>query len=111
MAAKDKRRGLTLIEVIISLAIICIVAVAFSSIFLSGLKGIEISGNKSKAKFKTQAQIEEIINSKVDAFDPDLTTLNVDFGTKVISIDGKYITKESEINKNKVKITVFTPVN
>ena len=57
-----KKSGLTLIELIISLAIIGIISVAFLSLFGFGINNIIISGKKSSSNFNAQSIMESSIS-------------------------------------------------
>lgn len=60
------KKGFTLIEVILSIAILGIISVAFLSIFTNGLIGIANSGKKSISHYSAQNQIESNINDSAD---------------------------------------------
>lgn len=50
--------GFTLVEIILSIAILGIIAVAFLPIFTTGIKGIANSGSRSKSSYQAQDAIE-----------------------------------------------------
>ena len=56
------KKGFTLIEVILSIAILGIISIAFLSMFTSGIVGISNSGKKSESHYTAQSDIEIKIN-------------------------------------------------
>lgn len=67
---KNAQKGVTLVELIISIAIIGIISVSFLSLFTMGIRGIAFSGHKSKSQFKAQEAVEYSINGTPVAADP-----------------------------------------
>ncbi|MBZ9688550.1 type II secretion system GspH family protein [Clostridium estertheticum] len=74
------KKGFTLIEVILSIALLGIISIAFLTMFTSGIVGITNSGKKSVSHYTAQNQIESNIN--------DLANLpsNVVTSTKSITL-------------------------
>ncbi|MCB2295208.1 prepilin-type N-terminal cleavage/methylation domain-containing protein [Clostridium algoriphilum] len=62
----QNEKGFTLIELIISIAILAIVTTAFLTMFTSGIVGISNSGKKSFDHYTAQSQIESNINDLED---------------------------------------------
>jgi prepilin-type N-terminal cleavage/methylation domain-containing protein len=58
----NKRKGFTLVEIIVSLAIIGIISVAFLSMFAFGTNNIIMSGKNSSSNFNAQAILESNIS-------------------------------------------------
>jgi prepilin-type N-terminal cleavage/methylation domain-containing protein len=58
-------KGLTLIEIIITMAIIAIIAVAVLSIFSTTFIQIVRAGNFTDATFKTQGEVEKLLTIKL----------------------------------------------
>ena len=58
----NKKNGLTLVELIVSLAILGIISVAFLSMFGFGINSILTSGKKSSSNFSAQAIMESSIS-------------------------------------------------
>jgi prepilin-type N-terminal cleavage/methylation domain-containing protein len=56
------KKGFTLIEVILSIALLGILSIAFMTMFTSGIVGISNSGKKSISHYTAQNQIESNIN-------------------------------------------------
>lgn len=70
------RKGVTLIEIIIAVAILGIIAAAFLMMFSNGLSTIYFAGNKSRATFSAQSDVDnKILNSS----DVNTDTIYVDF--------------------------------
>lgn len=59
---KNKKKGFTLVEIIVSLAIIGIISVSFLSMFGFGFKIIAMSGKNSRSDFNAQSLIESNIS-------------------------------------------------
>ena len=66
-----KKKGFTLIEIVVSLAIIGIISVAFLSMFSFGINYIIISGKNSSSNFNAQAITESNISDDLST-SPDL---------------------------------------
>jgi len=58
----NRRKGFTLVEIIISLAIIGIISVTFLSMFGFGINNIIMSGKNSSSNFDAQAILESNIS-------------------------------------------------
>jgi prepilin-type N-terminal cleavage/methylation domain-containing protein len=56
---KVREKGFTLIELLISIALIAVIAVCFLSMFVTGIKFIADSGNKSKIMYESQDKAEK----------------------------------------------------
>ena len=56
------KEGFTLIEVILSMALLVIISTAFLTMFTSGIVGISNSGKKSVSHYTAQSKIESNIN-------------------------------------------------
>jgi len=112
MPLKSKIKGLTLIELIVSIALIGMLSVVFFSMFLFGYKSIKSAGNKSGAAFKAQANIEEVINDKPSAGNAENSNLRITFGDSTyINIEGKIETQSQSISNSTAEFTIFNPVN
>lgn len=106
--------GFTLVEIIVSLAIIGILAVAFFSMFGFGMKTIIISGHNSISNFNTQSILENRISGDLDSPE-QLTEISADIklyqgGTLKATIPGKTIQVSYPYNNNTTKTAVtFIP--
>jgi prepilin-type N-terminal cleavage/methylation domain-containing protein len=85
MNFKIGKSGFTLIEVVISLAILTIIVTAFLSLFSAGLLGIYAAGDKGVAYSEAQADIESRIGSKEASAADDLIMV---FDGESLSIEG-----------------------
>ena len=59
------RRGLTLLEIILSLALLGIIVVAFLGVFTSGFVTIVTMGNKSRAAVEAQTILDRVYSEAV----------------------------------------------
>lgn len=95
-------RGLTLIEVIVSLAIIGIMSIAVLTIFNTGLKNIVSAGDRTEEVYANQTGLDAIIRENENKSD----------GTDKIKITIPGVIQEKEI-KGKIiiseKLTTFVP--
>lgn len=58
---RTNNKGMTLVEIIVSLAIIAIIFIVFLNVFGSSMVGIINAGNKSRAGFMAQDTLENAI--------------------------------------------------
>ena len=65
------KKGFTLIEIIVSIAIMGIISVAFLTMFTSGIIGISNSGEKSNSHYTAQSQMESNVNNLKNLSDDD----------------------------------------
>ncbi|MFL0268565.1 prepilin-type N-terminal cleavage/methylation domain-containing protein [Candidatus Clostridium radicumherbarum] len=118
MKFKGIRKGLTLIEVIISIAILGIIAVSFLSMFSNGYINIFTMGNKSKAVVKAQSAIDSACSAgRINyATDPDLNGMSssaasvADLHTFSSGIESKYFIENVTINSvlyKRITVAVF----
>jgi prepilin-type N-terminal cleavage/methylation domain-containing protein len=106
-----KKKGMTLIEVIIAIAILGIIGVAFLTLFTSGFSFITRAGNRSEAGFNTQTQVEQALNNAIST--PDLGSLQIQFsdGTTISAIGYKSSQTCPTINGSQATINFFKPTN
>lgn len=115
MRVKRKSEGFTLIEIVVSIAILSIIIIAFSGMFVSGIKIITKSGNRSNGDYEAQKVMESKILNPVSGADGNVTTtvegtqINIRFGSREIVIPGKTIETEFNDGKFKVLFTTFVP--
>ncbi len=103
------RKGLTLLEVIISLAIIGILAVVYFSIFTTGFTGIVRANSKNIASFNIQKEVESELN---DNTNPTGSTLIINLpDNSTETINGAIVYVEEEIDGDVVAIYFFKPFN
>ncbi|MDW7656059.1 MAG: type II secretion system protein [Bacillota bacterium] len=102
------KRGLTLIEVILAMAILAIVATMVFPVFSSAFTGIMRSGDISDSAFRTSSQIELVLLHR----DQDNRTTDL----MEITLDGVTYTPRGhieqathQVNNSEVSITFFFP--
>lgn len=111
---KKANHGMTLIEIILALAILGIIAVAFLGTFTFAFIQITQAGHKSTAGFKAQQGIDlGIIGAPlgVDAtISPTTIIIELPFPLSTpMTQDGKIITVTSESNGKVSNIKTFIP--
>ena len=106
--------GFTLIEVLVSIAILAIISVALLLLFNHSFLGIIKSGNKAENIYKVQQQLEnkvENVENVADTPDEEIT-LKFDNGPEII-VHGKYI-EESVVSDEPLEdanLTYFKPIS
>lgn len=104
---KKRTKGVTLIELIISIAIIGIMMVSFSSIFIGGFTSIIKSGKRSEHGMESQKQIEQLMSTRPSISD-DNTELEIKFHDNTsIKVTGQ----ETQVTVDEVTYTIFIPVH
>lgn len=101
-----QRKGLTLIEVIITIAIISIMAVVILSIFNTSIISIFKSGNRTDKVFEVKKEIDQKI------IDNESNTTGIDEVTVIIPGIGDKTIKGTMIKNtehNDLNITTFVP--
>lgn len=110
-----KSNGVTLIELIISIAILALLVITFSGMFTSGIKTILISGNRSDKDYEVQKVIEGKIISPTPGVDGNVVTtventeIKIKFNSKEIRVPGKAVKSEFDGGKSNVVFTTFVP--
>jgi prepilin-type N-terminal cleavage/methylation domain-containing protein len=97
MKLLKSKQGLTLVEIIISIAILGIVAVAFLGMFTVGFKGIMTAGRNSQAGYIGQRAMEnrivdiEVTETNVTIIPETEKTLTINFEgvADPVEVDGK----------------------
>lgn len=103
------KKGMTLIELIVSIALIGIIVVGFLPAFTVGFAMIAKAGSTSKAQYNTQAQTEKDLSSG-----PSVTsdTLDIKFSdNSTIQSSGQIKSQSSTVNGRQVNVTFFIPQN
>ncbi|MBU5426686.1 type II secretion system GspH family protein [Tissierella pigra] len=99
-------KGLTLIEIVITIAITSIMAIAVLTMFNISITNISKSGNKTERVLRIKEEVdEEIINNKEKTTNTDKVKVTIDGIIKDREVDGKII----EIKDSDIKITTFVP--
>lgn len=102
-------KGMTLIEIIISIAILGILAVSFLSMFMMGFSGITSAGNRSKAEYAAQTKVEENLSTETSSGSDKLTIYFQGSTSDKIEVQGSIGTEDAVINGKEVNITFFKP--
>ena len=104
----NSSKGFTLIEVVISMALIGIVIVSFLNIFTTGFMGIVRSGHRADAAYQSQQEMTNKLiqeNSFIDA-----TSISYNFsGGPTITVDVSIMEAETVVNGNVSKMKSFIP--
>jgi len=86
-----KRNGFTLIEIIVTLAIIGLIAVMFLPLFSMTIRGIFSAGRKNVGTFQSQDEVEAKIGSDAAVSDADQLIIVFD-GIDPLEISGEQMT-------------------
>ena len=106
------KKGFTLIEVIISIAILAIASTALVTMFTNGFNGICGAGKKSVSHYTSQEQIESNIEDSSNL--PGTTTntenyiMTLEFPSKTYSIVGRKVDVTYNYGGRTKKLTTFT---
>ncbi|SES71446.1 prepilin-type N-terminal cleavage/methylation domain-containing protein [Natronincola peptidivorans] len=106
------RKGLSLVEIILGIAIFGIISISLIPIFTFSFTQIFTSGHKTEALYTSQELIEkEMDGSVVDEISTMEKTISIKFGTTEIEIDGQLIQVELEYDSsgNKILMNSFKP--
>lgn len=116
-----KKRGFTLVELIISIAIIAILLVTLMTSFAGSFNQVFTNGSRTKAVFEAQNKIDNIISDVNSASgDTQVSLQAYDMHIKLYSMDGSKSITSGGINgniiivdmndKNKVTLSTFVPI-
>lgn len=106
-----KRKGLTLIEVVVSIALMGMVVLIFLTIFNTSNRNITKSGDRTDDIFEIQNEIDSVINSpdfieeRINKDGYDNIEVNIEGISESQKIKGKILIR----NKDGVEITTFVP--
>lgn len=103
-----KRRGYTLIEVIVSLVIVGIISVVIFTVFNAGLVNISKAGKRTTAVEEAVENISDIENTQ--PFEVDVKLPLID---NTVNVEGTEVTGSANIIGdpiNKVYITTYIPI-
>lgn len=103
-----QNKGLTLVEIIVSLGILGIIAVSFTTLFTHSFKSVFSAGDKSVALFEAQEDMENILSGTVEGESQE-KTMKIYFGDKQIPVEGKTVSASDK--DEKVSLIVFIPGN
>ena len=102
----ENKRGFTLIEIIIAIALLGIISVAFLSMFSTGFSIISKAGRRTTSGFSTQTKVEDALNLGTAGTVISASGLNITLP------DGSIINgagKTETITTNQVTITYYVP--
>lgn len=108
-----KRKGFTLIELIISLAIIGLIAVSMLPILSTGLRNIVLAGNRTEAVSLAHDNIyndSTLVNFNISV---NLPTIDED-DEETISVEGNIVTGNANIigsNNSQVELFIYRPIS
>lgn len=105
---KQNQNGLTLIEVIVSLAILGIMIVAYLTVFTSGFTGIMRAGHRTEAAYGAQQDMTQKIMKSSTFVRNDDITLTFDDGTSV-TLDVSFMKSIVDVNRNTSVMESFVP--
>lgn len=103
----SNKKGFTLVEIILSIAIIGIMAVSFIPVFTAGFKGVIFAGEKKTEMFDTQNVMEQEVADSANSGTETLTvTFPADGGKPEFPVtvdgetvnDGSYILFKAKMN-------------
>ncbi|MTI70166.1 MAG: prepilin-type N-terminal cleavage/methylation domain-containing protein [Firmicutes bacterium] len=106
----ENNKGITLIEIIVSIAIIGIISLTFLSIFSDGFINIIASGKKSKAVAKTRLVMNDMLSDK-NKFSLDENGVESYLDSVIDNYDNTNYTLSSdtkEINEKEIKVYRLT---
>ena len=112
-----RNEGITLIEIITSIAIISILLVSLLTIFSGNLQNVMRAGKKTKYVFSAQAEIDETLKEIEEGKRPvSGGFLKVDFKDAngqnwSMQVNGEVISAEAGEDTNKVNLSTFVPRN
>lgn len=85
---KNNDKGMTLIEVMVSIAILGILAVAFLPMFSTGIRFLVMNGKKIEEMYENQEAIEQKVAQGAAV---DTTKMTIVFPGKTIEVNGENI--------------------
>lgn len=103
---KKNNKGLTLIEVIITVAIIGIITIPILTMFNSGLNNISKAMKRTEDVFEIKDDVNQAI---IQSIEGEITTIKVKIPSLNINkdVEGKMVTVE----KDNIQIITFVPNN
>lgn len=98
-------KGMTLIEIIISIAIIAIISVAFLAMFSSGFKGVVRAGNLTESGYRAFGQAELTLMQKDNEGSPSGLLLTFTSDGSTVNAAGNV----ESLSDSDVTVTIFQP--
>jgi prepilin-type N-terminal cleavage/methylation domain-containing protein len=106
---KMSKNGFSLIELLVSIALLTIMAIGFMPLLTSSYTGIFSSGDKNKVIDQAQKEIEQLFYTGSDE-EEELSVVFIDVDTIEFKIPGEYINIEKTYGDGKsVTFDVFIP--
>lgn len=109
----EGNRGITLVEVLTSIAIIGVLLITLLTIFSGNLQNVTRAGTKTKYVFSAQEQMNDIIKEIEEGrISATGDFLNINFKDRSgkswsVQVNGKKVSTEAGEDTNKVKLTTF----
>lgn len=103
------KKGMTLIEIIIAIAIMGIITVSFLNIFASGYIGILSGGKHTKVAYDGQKQVENSILNSTSSHPQTLNITFTDSASTQVETQGNAIVEEVIDGRYKIEVTTFIP--
>jgi len=105
-----KAKAMTLVEIIMAIALIGIITVSILTLLTSGFTQITSSGERAKALFQAQAQIESDINDIGQSASDAAETLTLKIDDVEIIVPGKIKSVNTALPSGRsVQIEIFQP--
>jgi prepilin-type N-terminal cleavage/methylation domain-containing protein len=101
-----REEGFTLVEVLVALAILSIIIMAFTTLFTSSFSGIFRAGRKSASLYEAQAVLDQVIDQGTALTEDEI---NILFGGIVIKVQGEEITEAYEYDGRTGQLVYFLP--
>lgn len=105
------QEGFTLIEVVLSIAILAIISTSFLTMFTSSMVGIKKSGGKSVSHFIAQNQIETNLNDSTNlpgSVVTSTTNITLIFQGNSFGVSGRKIDVPYNYGSSTKRLTTFT---
>lgn len=113
MPKKSLSSGVTLIEIIIALALLSVILIAFLLLFTESFTNIFSAGNKSEALFTIQRELENKLNEPLPQGEAHMLEIIFPTVSQPIRVDGKIVTINEPYyrgdNTKNLELKVFIP--
>lgn len=100
--------GFSLVEILVALSIFFIIVFAFLALYTKSFSDVVYSGNKNKALYRAQQELEELIQSNGSDGEEELE-INFLGLVRPIRIRGKIEQKTVQYGKENATISLFIP--
>ncbi len=105
---KESQEGFSLVEILVALSIFFVIAMAFLALYTKSFSDIIYSGNKNKALYRVQQELEDLINCNESDGEDELE-INFPGAPRPIRIRGRKEQKTIQLGKEDATINVFIP--